>query len=1039
MAVYCFAGFELDTATRELRREGNAVSLSSLCFELLEYLLRHRDRVVDADELRAKVWRGVAVTAGSLRQAVWELRSGIGDDSAQQHIIRTVRGRGYRFVAPLVGDQLASQREEPASPVAPLDALLGRETELAHAQALLSASRSTSGRILVVLGAVGMGKTRLVHELALRNPDIGLVAGRGEPDGVAPALAPWRSILRAYLSALGAERERFESRIPAAFGPTDGDVARDRTLRRLHSPAQQRAVLFEDLTSLLIDLARERPGIILLEDLQWVDEDALLFLTQLARELQRTRTFLLITCRPPQPGQLTLSRTLRALSRLPSAEQMELSPLTQAHVASMLAATPSSGQSTRLAQEVHALSRGNPLLTVELLRHVARNSNPLQSLAEQPELLLSVMRRRLEALEPAALRALVAGSVWGDSFSLRELSALLAETPEQSLAHLDAPIAEGILQEVGAARLRFTHPLLREVAYAALSRQERARLHRAAFEWLDAQGPDLSVSRLSELTQHAVEAAAVGLAPQAVHWSTRSAEQAHRAAAYAVALQHWDRALACLELAPESPPSERLALELRRAEARRATGANVIELNAQFLQLAERAQLLGEPVLFARAALAYIGQSDLRFSPALLPVSVDGSAVSLVERALAGLPETPSELRVLLHCSLMYLLIASTDRARRERLAAVALAEARALDMPALLARVLTTHIYCCAAPDQSAQRLAHCDELVSLVRSAELSSLLPDALATRAMCLMSGLEYERALRDTQEAGVLAATHRSAHTRARATLMELTTAFWRGDLSTAERLSCASLAAAPDDIAERALFTVRMAAITMLRSDVTPELIAVHERLLHTFPEAVTFRCALAGAYATVGRREEAMSNFDFAVEDDFRRLPEDLNFLSELILLSGTAIELHDAARARVMYDRLLPYGDRMAFYAGEACPAGTVAGTLGELAIVLRRYDLAEEWLTVADQLHAKLGARMFHHVSLLARARLLHAMNPHDLEAPLALVRKVRSFGERHVPWLVRGAERTARKLMSAAPRINTESRLRLQRAERGHSSS
>lgn len=1009
---------ELDTAARELRRGEHTLPISCLGLALLEYLLRNRERVVDAAELRASVWLGTAVGPGSLRQAVWELRQTIGDDSLQPRVIRTVRGRGYRFVADVDEHADHAQQTRPSTVCpAAFDALLGRDAELVRVQSALAAALANAGRIVVLLGAPGMGKSRLGHELRMRSRDCSFVEGRGEPDGVMPALGPWRSVVRDYLDALGCERERFEAKLPAGLGALPTTATRADDLTSFRSATEQRDAMFDASVQLIVELARARPGIILLDDLQWTNDDALLLLTRLAPQLPRTNSLLLLACRPAANERRALRSTLQALSRLPYCEQIELEPLTEAHVEHMLPNSAEPASRPRLARELRALSHGNPLLTVELLRLLSESPDPLHTLSDQPELLHTVLRRRLDSLDAAAREALSAAAVWGAAFSLSELSALLHEAPQQTIAHVDTLLREGMLREVCAARYRFSHPLFREVAYGALPLRSKAKLHLLAFRWLETR-TDLSVSRLGELTHHAVEAATLGVASQAVWWSTRSAEQAHHAAAYASALFHYDRALACLELVADHHPRDRLTLELCRAETMRAAGADTVELNALLLQLASRAELIGDNQLYARAILSYTGHGAARFSPAQLAASVDEQSIERVERALRALPDEPNEQRVLLLCSLLYMLITSTDRPRRERIADQALGEARASRSPRLIARVLATRIYCCAAPDQHEQRLAHCDELVELARSPQLGALLPDALATRAMCLLHVLKHERALLDAQEAQLLSEAGYSLQTRARAQLVELSTAFWKGDLEAAERFTRSSLQAAPQDLAERALFTVRMASLTMLRTGLTPAVVGVHEQLLKTYPHAVTFRCALSAAYATIGRNDEAICHFDYVAADNFRRLPEDLNYLSELTLLGNATLDLADAPRAQLIYERLLPYADRMIFYAGEACPGGTVASALADLAVTLRRYDCAERWLARAEKVHAKLGAHMFRQFALLTRARLLHAADPDDVEAPLAMLHKVKSYGEKHVRWLAMRAERTARQIESTA---------------------
>jgi pimeloyl-ACP methyl ester carboxylesterase/DNA-binding winged helix-turn-helix (wHTH) protein len=105
-----FGNCELDLAGRELRVGGDAHAIEPKAFDLLAYLLNHRERVIGHDELMDALWPGVIVTEAALARTVMKARKAVGDNAGQQAIIRTVPKRGYRFVAELVDD-----RGEPAT------------------------------------------------------------------------------------------------------------------------------------------------------------------------------------------------------------------------------------------------------------------------------------------------------------------------------------------------------------------------------------------------------------------------------------------------------------------------------------------------------------------------------------------------------------------------------------------------------------------------------------------------------------------------------------------------------------------------------------------------------------------------------------------------------------------------------------------------------------------------------------------------------------------------------------------------------------
>ncbi len=100
-SVYRFAGCEVDSALRHVRCRGVVAEPQPKAFDLLLYLIAHRDRVVDKDELLAKIWPGVVVSDSALTQALRKARAMVGDDGERQTVIRTIQRRGFRFVADL--------------------------------------------------------------------------------------------------------------------------------------------------------------------------------------------------------------------------------------------------------------------------------------------------------------------------------------------------------------------------------------------------------------------------------------------------------------------------------------------------------------------------------------------------------------------------------------------------------------------------------------------------------------------------------------------------------------------------------------------------------------------------------------------------------------------------------------------------------------------------------------------------------------------------------------------------------------------------
>src|SRR5215470_14074867 len=118
--LYVFADYTLDTRRYELCRSGDLVPLDRQVFEVLAYLLAHSDRVVTRQELFTHLWPGRFVSDAALERCITVARRALGDNGREQRCIKTVHGRGYRFVA-AVATRSDAEPQPPAlaSPLAP--------------------------------------------------------------------------------------------------------------------------------------------------------------------------------------------------------------------------------------------------------------------------------------------------------------------------------------------------------------------------------------------------------------------------------------------------------------------------------------------------------------------------------------------------------------------------------------------------------------------------------------------------------------------------------------------------------------------------------------------------------------------------------------------------------------------------------------------------------------------------------------------------------------------------------------------------------
>ena len=96
--LYRFAEFEIDLSQQELRRLGEAVHIEPQVFDLIVHLVRNRDRIVSKDELIETIWNGRIISEAALSSRINGARRALGDNGADQALIRTLHKRGFRFV-----------------------------------------------------------------------------------------------------------------------------------------------------------------------------------------------------------------------------------------------------------------------------------------------------------------------------------------------------------------------------------------------------------------------------------------------------------------------------------------------------------------------------------------------------------------------------------------------------------------------------------------------------------------------------------------------------------------------------------------------------------------------------------------------------------------------------------------------------------------------------------------------------------------------------------------------------------------------------
>jgi DNA-binding CsgD family transcriptional regulator len=371
-------------------------------------------------------------------------------------------------------------------------ALLEREAELDQLQTALEDARRGIGRLVVVEGAAGIGKTRLLEsarETAGRTGIRALAARGTELERDFPFALVGQLFEPVVHGASAAERDELLDGAARPAGPIVGIESERSAVDAGPLPDPSFAVL-NALYWLTSNLAERGPLLLAVDDAHWSDQASLRFLTFLLPRLGDLPVALALTSRAGEAG--AEPELLGRLSADPAARVLRPAALGAASVAELVRAGLASGAEEAFCAACHEASGGNPFMLQELLLELrAEESGGTEAEAAQVRELApaSIQRAVLARLArlPEDSRALArAIAVLGDDAEPREAAGLAGLDAQAAADAADALAAAGTLE--AARPLRFAHPLLRNAVYADLSGAERIASHRRAADLLEAAG-----------------------------------------------------------------------------------------------------------------------------------------------------------------------------------------------------------------------------------------------------------------------------------------------------------------------------------------------------------------------------------------------------------------------------------------------------------------------------------------------------------------------------------------------------------------------
>ncbi|MFF5225565.1 BTAD domain-containing putative transcriptional regulator [Dactylosporangium sp. NPDC000521] len=441
--------------------------------------------------------------------------------------------------------------------------LVGRDAELRTVQELLASTATGRGRLLLVSGSPGIGKSALLRELAARAT--GLVGTGTGVDGEAPPVfLPWAQILRAVAAAPGAADALANAfapygNLPAVLDPTLSEALPLPAAERIADPELARSRLYQGIVDGLCRLATHRPLVLIVDDAHWLDAPSTVLLTMFAKTVRRSAVLLAVGYREAELApEAPLAGALGELLADPSAVRLPLQGLGADGVAALARDVTGADVPAETVEMLLDRTGGNPFFVVELLRVLVAE----HTLAPEhvPVRVQEVVRRRLAKL-PGQVNAVIAvASVLGRDVSVPVLREVVQIDELALFDTLDTAVVSGILTATDdPGLLRFSHDLVRQTAYLDQGPLRRARLHARAAQALR----DTGLATVAELAAH-LRAALPVLSPfDVVPALVEASGEAYDLTAHEQASALLEEAIGVLHRAPAGERRDVVELDLR--------------------------------------------------------------------------------------------------------------------------------------------------------------------------------------------------------------------------------------------------------------------------------------------------------------------------------------------------------------------------------------------------------------------------------------------------------------------------------------------
>jgi class 3 adenylate cyclase len=603
---------------------------------------------------------------------------------------------------------------------------VGRAVERAAIESAWDAAQASTRRVVLVAGEPGIGKTRLVAEAAIAAHADGAIVLFGRcDDELGYPYQPFIETLRYVV------RHTSAPQLPARLGRYAGELGRllpelanrpDLPAPIVSDPETERYRLFEAVTNWLETLAAEAPLLFVIDDLQWASKPTLLLLRYLVRSFELSNFCILATYRQSELGRgQALLELLADLRQETGVDRLIPEGLTEQDIVELIGSAGEhdidSGR-LDLARLIHAETNGNAFFIAEVLQHLKESGEvrrhhdrwsfdrPVGELSI-PDSVREVVGRRLARLNDHVRDVLVTAAVAGPRLDVAVLAATHDVSPDELVVTIDEAANAGLVNYESTGLPSFGHALIRSTLYDTLSVARRAQLHRSIGLAIERVHDHTRGDYLADLAYHFAHAPAAADISKAASYAHQAGDRALAQLAHDEASRYYRQALDLLDMSEVPADSLRARLLASLAEAQAQAGD--AGYHHTMLQAARVARAVGDIEVFGRAALI---RSRIGFGS----VEADAERVGLLEEALRTLPPTDSTLRARVLASLAEEL-AFGDNTQSDRLSAEAVAMARRLSDPLVLAQALHSRFYGLLNPANLEEQRALSAEEAELAR----------------------------------------------------------------------------------------------------------------------------------------------------------------------------------------------------------------------------------------------------------------------------------------------------------------------------------